>query len=74
MKCTIFYISFYTCARVMSCRTRERAKCHIHAYNTRIDVLHTLAKHVQTNLSAYVIRCNVVALKKTHITMAAHKI
>ena len=57
----------------MSCRTREHVKCHMRAYDTRTDVLHTRATHAQTNLSAYVIRCNVL-VKKTHITMAAHQI
>ena len=62
-----------TCAQVISCRARERAKCHMHAYSTHTNVLHTRATHAQTNLCAYVIRCNVL-VKKTHITMTAHKI
>ena len=62
-----------TYAQVMSCRTRERARCQMHAYRTRTNVLHTRATHAQTNLSAYVIRCNLL-VKKMHITMTAHKI
>ena len=48
----------FTCAQVMSCRTRERAKCHMHAYHTSTNVLHKCAIHTQTNLSADEIRCN----------------
>ena len=54
----------FTCAQVMSCRTPERAKCHMHAYDTRTNVLHTRATHAPTNLSACVMRINVL-IKKT---------
>ena len=56
----------FTCAQVMSCRTREHVKCHMRAYDTRTDVLHTRATHAQTNLSAYVIRCNVLVKKNAY--------
>ena len=63
----------FTCARVMSCRTRERAKCHMHTYHTRTNVLHPRATHVQTHLSAYAKRWNVL-VKNSHFTMTARKI
>ena len=54
----------FTCAEIMSCCTRERAKCHMHEYHTRINLVHARATLAQTNLSAYVIRCNVLVEKK----------
>ena len=58
----------FACVQVMSCCTRERAKCHIHAHHTSTNVLHTRATHTQTNLSADVIRCN-VWVKRKQITL-----
>ena len=74
MKCTIFHISFLHVHR-SSCRTRERAKCHMHAYHTRTNVFRSYARHTRINKPER--SCDKMqrfGKTKTHITMSAHKI
>ena len=55
-----FSLFTFTRAQVMPYRTHERAKCHMHAYHTRTNVLHRRA--TRTNKPERLCdRCNLFA-------------